>query len=70
MNIHIMPVKLFLRLDLSNTSAAIISTSTDIDCDRIPCPYALQNIWTWITTPHRGPFLQNKLLHLLISSRA
>ena len=42
MNLHIMPIKNFLKLNItSNRSAAIISTSLDIDKTKIACPYAL-----------------------------
>lgn len=42
MNIHIMPAKSFLKLNVSpEHSAAIISTSSDIDEARIACPYIL-----------------------------
>jgi len=42
MNLHIMPAKSFLKLNVSpEHSAAIISTSSDIDEARISCPYIL-----------------------------
>lgn len=42
MNLHIMPIKSFLNLNVSpERSAAIISTSSDIDEARISCPYML-----------------------------
>lgn len=42
MNLHIMPIKSFLNLNVSpECSAAIISTSSDIDEARISCPYIL-----------------------------
>lgn len=42
MNLHIMPIKSFLKLNVSpERSAAIISTSSDIDEAKIFCPYML-----------------------------
>lgn len=42
MNLHIMPAKNFLKLNVSpEHSAAIISTSSDIDEVKISCPYVL-----------------------------
>lgn len=42
MNLHIMPVTSFLKLNVSPAhTAAIISTSSDIDEVRISCPYVL-----------------------------
>lgn len=42
MQLHILPIKSFLRLDMADRpAAAVISTALDIDEKKIACPYVL-----------------------------